>query len=90
MSRYHINDMGEARTCVASAGNCKFGSEGEHFSSADDARKAYEIYQKGSWSAPKLRDPISSKDAQLPITPENRDRHIELIRGMVPDSILVF
>ena len=42
MARYHINTLGEVRKCSARAGNCPYGDELEHYSSPDNARRAYE------------------------------------------------
>jgi len=42
MAKFHINDRGEAGVCKANNGGCPFGSEAEHFSSAEEARQAFE------------------------------------------------
>jgi len=42
MAVYHVNNNGEPGVCVAAQGNCRFGSESEHFASAEDARGSYE------------------------------------------------
>lgn len=43
MPRFHINtDSGEAGACRAVKGNCPFGSDSEHYSSAEEARAAFE------------------------------------------------
>ena len=48
MDKYHINPNGEAGKCTARAGACPFGDDSQHFSTADDARKAYELVMKGT------------------------------------------
>lgn len=45
MSKFHINGEGEPGRCRAMV-QCPFGGEDEHFSTAEDARKAYELTQK--------------------------------------------
>jgi hypothetical protein len=42
MAKYHINGRGEPGKCSAQKGGCPFGGEGQHYSTSDDARKAYE------------------------------------------------
>ena len=50
MAKYHINTEGEAGPCHASSGRCPFGGELEHYSTPEDARRAYEKFQAdGSW-----------------------------------------
>ena len=46
MSKYHINAKGEPGLCRAEK-NCPFGDSDHHFSTAEDARKAYEITMAG-------------------------------------------
>lgn len=42
MTRYHIRDTGEPGLCRAMDGNCPYSPGSEHYSSKDEARKAYE------------------------------------------------
>lgn len=42
MTAFHIRENGEPGPCVAKPGNCRFGSEDEHYSSSEDARRAFE------------------------------------------------
>lgn len=42
MTRFHVNDKGEAGLCRAKEGNCPLSGESNHYSSLDDARKGYE------------------------------------------------
>jgi len=45
MKKFHVNANGEAGACSAVKGNCPFGGESEHFTSADAARQDYEAKQ---------------------------------------------
>jgi len=40
--KFHVNAAGEAGKCKATKGNCPFGGEAEHFTSAEAAREHYE------------------------------------------------
>lgn len=42
MSKFHLNDKGEAGQCRAEKGGCPFGGEAQHYSSTEKARTAYE------------------------------------------------
>jgi len=42
MAKFHINEAGEAGACAATKGNCPFGGEDDHFTSAEAARAFYE------------------------------------------------
>lgn len=42
MSKFHLNDKGEAGQCKATQGGCPFGGEAQHYSSTEKARTAYE------------------------------------------------
>ncbi len=48
MAKYHVNAEGKAGLCRATTGKCPFGGELEHYSTADDARKAYEKFMSGA------------------------------------------
>ena len=43
MSVYHISPDGTPRKCTAKPGGCQYGAEYPHFSTEDDARKAFEL-----------------------------------------------
>ncbi len=52
MARYHVNGKGEAGLCTAQTGNCPFGGELDHYSTPEDARRAYEKVMSGeAWGA---------------------------------------
>lgn len=43
MAKFHVNPItGNAGKCTATKDNCPFGSDSEHYASADDARQAFE------------------------------------------------
>lgn len=42
MTRFHVNDNGDAGKCSATRGQCPFGGEVNHYDSKAEARKAYE------------------------------------------------
>lgn len=42
MAKFHVNGKGEAGKCSAVKGNCPFGSDDEHYTSAEAARAAFE------------------------------------------------
>jgi len=45
MAKFHLNGNGDPGLCKASQGNCPFGSDEEHFTSPEAARKAFEATQ---------------------------------------------
>lgn len=47
MTRFHVNNAGEASRCKAEKGGCPFGSAEEHHETADGARQAYEERMSG-------------------------------------------
>jgi hypothetical protein len=47
MSKFHVNDKGEAGQCRANNGGCPFGGEAQHYSSPEIARQAYELSMAG-------------------------------------------
>ncbi len=47
--KFHVNSNGEAGRCSATKGKCPFGGEDQHFSSADEARAAFEATMDGSF-----------------------------------------
>jgi len=49
MSIYHLNDKGDPGRCKAEVGNCPFGSPADHYITKEDAAKAYELKQSGSF-----------------------------------------
>ena len=48
-NRYHVSPDGQARVCSAKK-SCRYGEDTPHFSTAEDARTAYEASQRGSFS----------------------------------------
>jgi hypothetical protein len=71
MSKYHINDKGNAGQCSAKAGGCPFGGKNNHYSTAADARKAYEqvMASGGQWTI--QQDPPKPK-AVVPAVEEEK------------------
>lgn len=60
MSKFHVNpETGNAGACSATAGRCPFGGEAEHYSTAEDARKAYEKVMSGATWLP-AQGPIAT------------------------------
>ena len=53
MSKYHINEAGNAGVCNAQSGGCPFGGELEHYDTPEDARTAYEkvMSEGASWNS---------------------------------------
>lgn len=49
---FHVNDNGEPGRCRAFQGNCPFGDEKHHYSSAEDAREAFERANAGNTFTP--------------------------------------
>lgn len=49
MAKYHISKTGEPGLCKAVKGNCPFGNDDEHYTSAEAARIAFEEGQDGSF-----------------------------------------
>lgn len=45
MSKFHVNGEGNPGKCTAQAGNCPFGGEADHHSTAEAARAAFEASQ---------------------------------------------
>lgn len=55
--RYHINtDTGRAGQCGAAEGNCPFGTESQHYTSAVAARAAYEASREADTFTMSLKD----------------------------------
>lgn len=48
MARYHLNKNGDPGVCSAKPGNCPFGGEEDHFTSAESARAAFEALSSES------------------------------------------
>lgn len=44
--KFHVNAMGKALSCSAVKGRCPFGGSEDHYSSAQDAREAYENHMQ--------------------------------------------
>src|SRR5579875_3653762 len=79
MARYHINSNGEA-------GGCPFGGENEHYSTPEDARKAYEKVMSGeTWTGvrPTVREAKGSSWPMITqFTDEDGNTHTHLdLRG---------
>lgn len=63
--KFHINtETGNPNKCVAKPGNCRFGSDDEHYGTKEDARAAYEAKMTGQVVSPisklKVRKPTSA------------------------------
>ena len=58
MAKFHINEAGNPGICSAQEGGCPFGGELEHYSTAEDARHAYEKVMSlgGEWNGAKKND----------------------------------
>lgn len=86
--KYHINpETGNANKCFAKPGNCRFGSDDNHYGSKDEARSAYESSMAGQEFArkkalkknPELRE---KTEEELEIERENAEarEHYERTR----------
>lgn len=63
MTAFHIRDDGEPGKCVAQSGNCRYGSESEHYATPDAARQAFEKKVAGSQFATLTKEPSESSKA---------------------------
>lgn len=63
MAKYHSNNKGEPGVCSAQPGNCPFGGEEDHYSSAQEARQAYEDLQQTSFRS--TLNKLDRKESQL-------------------------
>ena len=66
MAKFHINPEGEPGKCTAAAGRCPYGGEDQHFDSASDARKAYELVMRGAGWTISRRVPEVVESIPLP------------------------
>lgn len=53
MTKFHINDNGDAKQCSAEEGNCPFGADAPHFDTKKEAQQHYEQTFKNSFEKPK-------------------------------------
>jgi hypothetical protein len=75
--KYHINpETGDPKVCTASVRTCKYGEDVKHYSSQDDARKAYEQQMtRSTLSAVAGGKPKNLSDSLYdPIFPEELSR----------------
>jgi hypothetical protein len=74
--KFHINpETGNANKCFAKPGNCRFGSDDNHYGSKDEARSAYESSMAGQEFAKKK---ALKKNPELrEKTPEEIEREAE-------------
>jgi hypothetical protein len=63
---YHINGNGDPGVCTAKSDNCPFGSIEDHFTSANQARYAYES-RMGTVEQPKLKKVSSGSLESMPV-----------------------
>jgi hypothetical protein len=57
MSKYHINpETGNPNKCTAKPGNCRFGSDSNHYESKEIAREKYEEHMQGNNIITKQRE----------------------------------
>lgn len=52
MTKFHLSDDGNPRTCSARPGNCPQGPTANHFASKEEARAAFENSLIASFRAP--------------------------------------
>lgn len=63
MAKYHINGEGNPGLCKAQSGKCPFGGEANHYSSQENARKAFELSMASKDNPPAKRKKLSSAEA---------------------------
>lgn len=63
MTKYHINGEGNPGLCKAQNGKCPFGGEANHYSSEENARKAFELSMASKANPPAKRKKLSSTEA---------------------------
>jgi len=74
MAKFHINpETGNPGKCSAADGNCPYGSNAPHFSSAEDARSAYEAAQGGAFLSTAQKITLTKADAKKLTFPRERD-----------------
>lgn len=65
MAKFHINpETGNPGNCIAADGNCPYGADAPHFSSAEDARTAFEASQNGSFIAEAQKITLTKANAK--------------------------
>lgn len=80
MAKYHVNSTtGEAGACKAVKGNCPFGGEAEHYTSAGAARDAYEASMKVAGMTPTKKVKVADREYSGPSVKALRDREVTTI-----------
>lgn len=69
MSKFHLNDKGEAGQCKATQGGCPFGGEAQHYSSTEKARTAYEASMAAEQIPTTVKKTVTVRDGN-PFRPE--------------------
>lgn len=91
MNKFHINAAGEAGQCKAVNGKCPFGSESEHFTSAEAAREAFEARQE-SFATPAKRETAyvaaALKEHRSTFTPKAGAEEREALFEYVDDQLV--
>lgn len=80
MSKFHVNDKGEAGQCRAEKGGCPFGGEAQHYSSPENARQAYELSMAGEQIATISRKPAVSIEKAPQAVRKNANPDLPLTR----------
>lgn len=72
MSKFHLNDKGEAGQCRAEKGGCPFGGEAQHYSSTEKARTAYEASMAAEQIPSTVKKTATTRDGNTfrPETPK--------------------
>lgn len=68
MAKFHLTPSGQARSCSAQPGNCRYGENGvdpEHYSTKEEAQRAYENKNTKS-TVPSLVKKVKSKKTKKP------------------------
>jgi len=91
MNKFHINTAGEAGQCKAVNGKCPFGSESEHFTSAEAAREAFEARQE-SFATPAKRETAyvaaALKEHRSTFTPKSGAAELEALFAHLDDQLI--
>lgn len=65
MVKFHINpETGNPGNCTAADGNCPYGADAPHFSTAGDARVAFEASQNGSFMSEAQKITLTKAEAK--------------------------
>lgn len=71
MKKFHINDKGDVGECSAGPGRCHYGSDAPHYSTADEARNAYESkMEEESFLQTLTSNPLDSDTYVSILTPD--------------------